>query len=157
MDERFDTPRRLRRMAPKTAATAAVFRNAEKLAYGVIANVSTTGACIVTDRRLPPGNEVTLKLSFYRQADLYEIPARIVWSRRGGAGEKAFAGLQLHGVQFTVTSAVLKARLHELLTGDSFIDVYRPTSTEFDVLQKALSPELDQLVAKIDETTGPEK
>jgi len=156
MDKRFDTPRRLRRMAPKSAATAAVFRDAQKLAYGVVTNLSATGACIVTDSRMAPGSDVTLKLSFYRQAELYEIPARIVWSRMGGMREKGFEGLQLHGVHFTVSSAFLKARLHELLDSAGFIDVFRPTSTEFDVLQNALSGELDELGNRIHETTGDE-
>jgi len=65
MDKRFDVPRTIRRMAPKHAATAAVFRDSEQLAYGVVTNLSVTGACIVTDSRLDPGSNVDLKLSFY--------------------------------------------------------------------------------------------
>ncbi len=156
MDERFDVPRAIRRMAPKNAATAAVFRESQQLAYGVVTNVSVTGACIVTDSRLSPGSNVDLKLSFYHQPDLYEVGARVVWNRRGGAREKGFEGLQLHGVHFTLASAVLKSRLHALLGSEEFVDVYRPSATEFDVLQNALSGELDELGSKIDETTGDE-
>ncbi len=156
MDKRFDVPRTIRRMEPKHAATAAVFRDSQQLAYGVVTNLSVTGACIVTDSRLEPGSNVELKLSFYQQASLYELPARVVWNRRGGAREKGFEGLQLHGVQFTLSSALQKSRLHALLDGEDFKDVFRPSATEFDVLQNALSSELDELGSKIHETTGDE-
>lgn len=156
MDKRFDVPRTIRRMEPKHAATAAVFRDSQQLAYGVVTNLSVTGACIVTDSRLEPGSNVELKFSFYQQASLYELPARVVWNRRGGAREKGFEGLQLHGVQFTLSSALQKSRLHTLLDGEDFEDVFRPSATEFDVLQNALSSELDELGSKIHETTGEE-
>ncbi len=154
MEKRFDVPRTIRRMEPKHAATAAVFRDSQQLAYGVVTNVSVTGACIVTDSRLTPGSNVNLKLSFYQQPKLYEVGARVVWSRRGGAGEKGFEGLQLHGMQFTLSSALQKSRLHALLGGEDFEDVFRPSATEFDVLTNALSGELDELASKIHKTTG---
>lgn len=156
MENRFDVPRRIRRLAPKYSATAAVFRNSEQLAYGVVTNVSVTGACIVTDSRIVPGSDVELKLSFFQEPELYEIPARVVWNRRGGAREKGFEGLQLHGVQFAFSSALLRSRLHALLDGENFIDVYRPSATEFDVLQNALSADLAELGSKISRTTDGE-
>jgi len=154
MEKRFDIPRTIRRMEPKHAATAAVSRDSQQLAYGVVTNVSVTGACIVTDSRMDPGSDVDLRLSFYQQPNLYEIRARIVWNRRGGTREKGFEGLQLHGVQFTLSSALQKLRLHALLEGEDFEDVFRPSATEFDVLQNALSGELAELGSKIHKTTG---
>jgi len=156
MDKRFDVLRTIRRMEPKHAATAAVFRDSQQLAYGVVTNLSVTGACIVTDSQLEPGSNVSLKLSFYQQPTLYELAARVVWNRRGGAREKGFEGLQLHGVRFTLASALQKSRLHALLDGKDFEDVFRPSATEFDVLQNALSSELDELGSKLHETTGEE-
>ena len=156
MEKRFDVPRTIRRLQPKHAATASVFRDSQQLAYGVVTNVSVTGACIVTDSRLDPGSDVDLRLSFYRQPNLYELGARVVWNRRGGAGEKGFEGLQLHGVRFTLSSALQKSRLYALLKGEDFEDAFRPSATEFDVLQNALSGELDALGAKIHKTTGEE-
>ena len=154
MGKRFDTPRTIRRMEPKHAATAAVFRDAQQLAYGVVTNVSVTGACIVTDSRLAPGSDVDLKLSFYQQPSLYEVGARVVWNRRGEAQEKGVEGLQLHGVHFTLSNALQKSRLHALLDGEDFDDVFRPSATEFDILQDALSSELDELGSKMHKTTG---
>ena len=117
--------------------------------------MSVTGACIVTDRRLVEGHDMTLKLSLYRQAELFEISAPIVWVRKRGAKELGFEGLQLHGVRFTESSATLKARFPSILGGDAFVDVFSP-STEFDVLQSELAVELKKLGAKMNQTTGAE-
>jgi len=100
MEKHFDIPRTIRRVKPKHAATAAVFGDSQLLTYGVVTNLSVTGACIVTESEMAPGSDVDLKLSFYRYPDLYEIGARVVWNRCGGAREKGFEGLQLHGVRF---------------------------------------------------------
>ena len=154
MEKHFDIPQTIRRMAPKQAATVAVFRDSQQLAYGVVTNVSVTGACIVTDSRLAPESDVDLKLSFYRQTDLYEIGARVVWNRRGGAGEKGFEGLQLHGVRFTLWSALQKSRLHALLAGEDFVHVFRPSATESDFLHDTLDGDLDELFSKIQKITG---
>ncbi len=146
MEKHFDIPRTIRRIKPKHAATAAVFRDSQQLTYGVVTNLSVSGACIVTDSRLAPGSNVDLKLSFYRYPDLYEIGARVVWNRRGRARENGFEGLQLHGVRFnygsTLWSALQKFRLDKILDGEDFLDIYRDRQ---DALQQALSDELDEL------------
>lgn len=145
MEKRFDNPRTVGRMAARHAATVAVFRNSQQLAFGVVTNLSVSGACIVTDNRLAPGSYVDLKLSLYRQPRLHEIGARVVWSRPGGAREKGFEDMLLHGVYFMRSSALQKSRLHTLLTNEDFVNVFRPSGTEFDFLQDALAGELDEL------------
>ena len=124
--------RTIRRMAPKHAATAAVFMDSQPPVYGVLTNVSVTGACIVTDRCLARGSDVDLKLSLYQQLGIYKIAARVVWSRRAGAREEGFEGLPLHGVQFTLPSACEKLRSTRLsparISSTSFVP-RRPSST----------------------------
>ena len=154
MDKRFDILRTNGRMAPKHAATVAVYKNSGQLAVGVVTDISPTGACIVTDKRLAPGSDVYLKFSLHRQRRLHEIGARVVWSRTGGAREKDFEYLPLHGVHFALSSALQKSRLHALLTSKEFVDVFRPSATEFDFLQDALAGEFDELGSKIQEITG---
>ena len=141
-------------MAPTHVAPAAVFRNAQQIAFGELTNLSVTGACIVIDSRLDPGSDVDVTLSFYQQPCLYEVAASVVWNRRGGAGEKGFEGLQLHGMQFMLSSALQKSRLHELLAGKNFVDVFRPSATEFDFLLNALAGELEELGSKMHKITG---
>ena len=154
MEKRFDIPRTIGRMAPKHAAPAAVFRDDQQLAFGALTDISATGACIATNNRLDPGSDVDLMLSFYRQPSLYELAASVVWSRLGGAREKGFEGLQLHGVQFMLSSALQRSRLHALLAGENFVNVFRPSETEFDFLLCALAGELYELGNKMLKITG---
>ena len=154
MEKRFDIPRTIGRKAPKHAATVAVFSNSQRLAFGVVTNLSVTGACIVTASRLAPRIDVELKLSLYRQPRLHEIEARVVWIRPGGAREKGFEDMLLHGVHFTLSSALQKSRLHTLLADEDFVHVFSPSATEFDFLQDALAGEFDELGSKIQKITG---
>ena len=152
--EKFDIPRRIGRMAPKHVARAAVFKDSQQLGFGVLTNLSMTGACIATETRLAPGSDVDLTLSFYRQPCLYELAASVVWSRPGGPDEKGFEGVQLHGVRFTFSSALQKLRLHALLDDEGFVHVFHPSATELDFLRNALAGEFDELASKIQKITG---
>ena len=138
MEKCFDIPRTIRRMAPTHAAPAGVFRNSQQLAFGIVTNISVTGACIAVASLLAPGSDVDLTLSFYQQPRLYDIAARVVWSRAGGTGDEGFEDLQLHGMQFTLSSALQKLQLHALLDGTDFASVFHPSATEFEFLQNEL-------------------
>ena len=144
MENSFDVPRTIRRIKPRQAATVAVFRKSRQLAFGVVINLSVTGACIVTASRLAPQIEVDLKLSLHRQPPMHEIGARVAWSRSGGAREKVSQGLHLHGVRFTLSSALQKSRLYALLDDERFVHVFRPSATEFDFLQDAVAGDFDE-------------
>lgn len=148
------SPRTARRLAPRQSATAAVYRGEQQLAYGIVRNVSLSGACIITDSSLPPGMDVLLKLSFYEQPTLIETSARVIWNGRAGAEEPHLRGMLLHGVFFTLATAMERARLSDLLRSDAFVSTYDPDTTEFDHLQSSLSDALDELGAKLGRAIG---
>jgi hypothetical protein len=157
MPEQISTPRTVRRLVPRQSATVAVYRGEQQVGYGILANVSEAGACIVTDSLMSPGTDLRLKLSFYQQPRLFETIARVVWSREASESERGFAGLRLHGLRFTVTSTLERSRLVALLQReDSFVTVFKPTVTEFDRLASSLSNELDALGEKMDKNVGRE-
>lgn len=157
MPEQSSTPRTVRRLVPRQSATVAVYRGEQQVGYGVLANVSEAGACIVTDSLMAAGMDLRLKLSFYQQPRLFETVARVVWSREATAADQGFAGLRLHGLRFTVTSTVERSRLVAILQKeDAFVTVFKPTVTEFDRLANSLSNELDALGEKIDKNVGRE-
>jgi hypothetical protein len=157
MAEQYESLRAVRRLIPKQAATASVYRDEQRLAYGILTNISVSGACIVTDSRLIPGSDVNLRLSFYQQPTLIETGARIVWNRQGSGQDKGFEGLQLHGVRFTHTASSHRGRLIEVLDTGAFETVYTPTATEFERLQNELGAVLDELGTKISKTIGNHK
>jgi hypothetical protein len=156
MPEQISTPRTVRRLVPRQSATVA-YRGEQQVGYGILADVSEAGACIVTDSLMVPGTDLRLKLSFYREARLFETIARVVWSRDAAESDRGFAGLRLHGLRFTVTSTVERSRLVAILQKeDSFVTVFKPTVTEFDRLASSLSNELDALGEKMDKNLGRE-
>jgi hypothetical protein len=151
------TLRTVRRLVPRQSATVAVYRGEQQVGYGILANVSEAGACIVTDSLMAPGTDLRLKLSFYQQPRLFETIARVVWSRDASPADRGFDGLRLHGLRFTVTSTVERSRLATLLQkDDSFVTVFKPEVTEFDRLASSLSNELDALGEKMDKNLGRE-
>ena len=157
MPEQTSAPRTVRRLVPRQSATVAVYRADHQVGYGILANVSEAGACIVTDALMAAGTDLRLKLSFYQQPRLFETIARVIWSREASASDGAFAGLRLHGLRFTVTSTQERSRLVALLQKeDSFVTVFKPTVTEFDRLASSLSNELDALGEKMDKNVGRE-
>lgn len=154
------------RLAPRHSATAAVYAGREQLAYGVLTNVSQTGACIVTDSLFAAGADVNLKLSFYQQPELIETPARVVWNRVGADTEGHLQGLQLYGVRFTQTPEPEAHRLSQLLGTEAFVTVYDPAAdasasapayaSEFERLQSALESDLDRLAERLTDSVGGE-
>ncbi len=74
MEKGFDIPRTIRRMAPKHAAPAGVFRNSQQLAFGIVTNISVTGACIAVASLLAPGR--TCRRRWYKA----ERPCRCIRS-----------------------------------------------------------------------------
>ena len=66
----------------------------------------------------------------------------------------ASTGCNYTALQFMLSSALQKSRLHALLAGENFIDVFRPSVTEFDLLLNALAGELEELGSKMHKITG---
>jgi hypothetical protein len=140
---------------PRQSATVAVYRGEQQVGYGILANVSEVGACIVTDTLMTPGTDLRLKLSFYREARLFETVARVVWSDEAPPSDQSYAGLRLHGLRFTVTSTLERSRLLAILQKEeAFVTVFKPAVTEFDRLASSLSGELDALGEKMDKSLG---
>lgn len=156
MDKSFDNPRTISRVAPKQSATASVFRHRQQIAYGIITNVSVTGACIVTDNTLMAGSDIDVQLSFYQEPQLFDVKARVVWNRMGRQGEQGLAGLQLHGVRFMGVSALQRSQLHSVLVSENFESIFKPATTEFELFQSSLSQELDDVVSRFQKATGQE-
>jgi len=48
--------------------------------YGVVANISAGGACVLTDASYPLGETLDLELSFYREPQVVPACGRIVWT-----------------------------------------------------------------------------
>jgi len=142
-----------RRLTPRKPVTVALESGDATRAYGVVTNISETGACVVTDSAVGQGRIVLLRMSFYRHADLFEAQARVVWSgeERGPSSTRA----ALQGVQFTELSDRELLKLRGLLDSPDF--VYGEGShvtPEFEDLVSALRQDLGRLGTKLRRVTN---
>ncbi len=144
-------PRRAKRLAPKKSATVAIRTEDASVVYGVVLNISDSGACIATAAPLPTGANVHLEISIYRQPMVFETEAHIVWSRDGARLAKNLRGLLLHGVQFD-TSDEGAERLDTLLSSPELEVVFAPTPMDFNAFVEALSPDLERLVSLLEKS-----
>jgi Tfp pilus assembly protein PilZ len=106
-------PRQRARIVPPDPITVAIDdENGLPLAYGVIANVSESGACVWTDGRLEPGARLVLRISFPRPPEVHEVAARVVWGDEGE--DRSGARMQRYGVQWHEVTSACVQRLRDL-------------------------------------------
>ena len=68
------------RTVPQRAITVAIEGPPWGRSYGVIANISAGGACVLTDASLPLGQSLELELSFFREPAIVPAAGRVVWT-----------------------------------------------------------------------------
>jgi Tfp pilus assembly protein PilZ len=65
------------------------------VAYGIVTNISETGACVRTDIPFTVGEELLLRLSFAREAQPLSATGRVIWQNGHGPGALR------HGLEWT--------------------------------------------------------
>jgi hypothetical protein len=146
-----------RRFAPRNSVTVAIQDQDSPFAYGVVTNISPSGACLVTAKPLPTGSTVHLRVSFYLQPELFEAQARVVWSRddkRNLEGDDPLRGFLFHGVEFSGIPTNQRAKLLHMLDSPDFQLIYSPNNGEFESLMSELGDDLKQLGTKFTRETG---
>jgi hypothetical protein len=109
----YTPPRRLARIVPPSPMTVAIEDEAGlHLCYGVIANVSESGACVWTDGLLATSSRLLLRVSFGRLSEVHEIGGLVVWEgvENGARG----AAMRRFGIEWREASAPCVSRLREL-------------------------------------------
>ncbi len=92
--------RAFRRLLPRRLFVLTIQGDQPLPAYGVVNDISDSGASISTDHLLPPGHDVRLKICF--NPDIYfDTEARVMWSRERPGPRQDALGAALHGIQFT--------------------------------------------------------
>ena len=106
-------PRARARIVPPSPITVAIDdENALPLGYGVIANVSESGACVWTDGALDPGAALSLRVSFAQPSEVHEVAASVVWGDEGE--DRAGHPMQRYGLRWQDASASCVLRLRHL-------------------------------------------
>jgi hypothetical protein len=108
--------RRTVRIVPRRPITVALEDAGAPFAYGVVANISTAGACIWTDARLDAGRSVALRLSFPKGSRPLDAEGVVVW--RGGSSETSTEGLR-YGLQWSGESPGGEERLARMIAASA--------------------------------------
>lgn len=87
--------RRAVRVVPSRAITVAIEDHGVPRAYGVVANISETGACVLTNGAFRVGERLLLQLSFAREPVPLETVGDVVWS-----GATQDRGVLRYGLQW---------------------------------------------------------
>lgn len=154
MQGEFSVARASRRFAPRNSATVALSHSKTRLNYGVVLNISDTGACVVTEKPLPPLGRVHLQISFYQHPEILEARGRVVWSRRGDQLGPQLSGALLNGIQFEELSREHQRRLAQLLSSPEFQLTFAPKSRDFEMMLNDLREELERLGLRLERDTG---
>lgn len=105
------------RIIPPTPITVAIDDEETGLClcYGVIANVSDSGACVWTNGVLPTGARLVLRVSFAHPPEVHEVAGNVVWEGDVAPAASPMApGLRRFGVQWIGASLACLARLREV-------------------------------------------
>lgn len=74
--------RRSPRIVPPAPITVAIEQDdGSELAYGVIADISGSGACVWTDAHLAIGTNLRFRISFAQPPEVHEMAGAVVWVR----------------------------------------------------------------------------
>jgi hypothetical protein len=101
------------RIIPAHPITVAIEEEARPVvAYGTIADISGSGACVWTDARLDIGHTLRFRISFPHPPEVHELVGVIVWAQDPleGMGEES----RRYGIEWLGASREARARLREL-------------------------------------------
>ncbi|HKC10443.1 MAG TPA: PilZ domain-containing protein [Vicinamibacteria bacterium] len=91
--------RNAHRVVPAKAVTVALENPKGPPAYGVVANISVRGGCVLTAASFEPGEEIVVALRFPREPQTIDSPGHIVWIREGPAGTVLY-GLKFDAIRY---------------------------------------------------------
>jgi hypothetical protein len=114
----YSPPRRRARIVPPSPMTVAIEdESGLPIGYGVIANVSETGACVWTDGIIAKASRLRLRVSFAHFSEVHEIGGVVVWE--GAENGAPGTAMRRFGVEWADASASCVARLRELALRES--------------------------------------
>ncbi len=109
--------RRTGRFVPATSVTVALLEENLPIAYGVVRDLSESGACIMTNISLTPGRTYQFRMSFFG-GEILEALARVVWRESLRPNGSELVGVP-HGIEFTdINEANLENLRRILRTGE---------------------------------------
>jgi Tfp pilus assembly protein PilZ len=143
--------RNFTRVRPRTVVSLAMYQG-ESIppAYGIVSDISETGACIHSDRLHYRGQRLQLRIQFAAQPELFETQGRVRWIKPALDGENGVRGGALAGIEFHLPSTTSMSKLRRLLVSPDF-EFPDSGGRQFEEFLSAMRPFLLKLGALLDE------
>jgi len=104
--------RQTARIVPPHPITIAIEQDSDApVAYGVIADISESGACVWTDADLVVGSTLTFRISFADPPDVHEVVGVVAWAE---AGHHDRRGTRRSGVAWLHATRECRRRLLDI-------------------------------------------
>src|SRR5262245_47802328 len=89
------------RVRPRGLVSLAMYQG-ERIppAFGIVSDISETGACIHSDRVHFRGQKLQLRIQFASEPELFETQAKVCWIKPALGGENGVRGGALTGIEF---------------------------------------------------------
>jgi hypothetical protein len=105
------------RLVPENAVMVSIYVGTEQ-AYGLLANISEAGACVVSGINFEPGNKVLLRVGFDNESEPFSSEAKVVWSRDESESDKK--ATFVIGLKFDIMSEEQRNLLKSVLARPGF-------------------------------------
>lgn len=113
----YTPERKWPRLVPANSIMASIYAGVEQ-AYGLIANISESGACVASGIAFKTGSKVLLRIGFEPEKEPFTTEAKIVWSREGTESKQN--PTFYHGVEFNLSTEEQRKELHLILSRPNF-------------------------------------
>jgi hypothetical protein len=145
------------RVRPRGLVSLAMYQG-ERIppAFGIVSDISETGACIHSDRVHFRGQKLQLRIQFASEPELFETQAKVRWIKPALGGENGVRGGALTGIEFHLPSFTSMSRLRRLLVSPDF-EFPQSGSREFEEFLRAMRPFLLRLGAVLDQMSKVEQ
>ena len=102
------------RIVPPDPITVAVEKNGGALlSYGVIADISSRGACVWTETHLGVGATLRFRISFAEPPEVHDLVGTVVWDR-AALPERGRRDAARCGIQWVGATRKCRSRLRDL-------------------------------------------
>ncbi len=129
------------RLIPAKSVMVSIFSGSDQ-AFGLLADVSEMGACIVSGVHFEPGGSILVRIESEAEGKPFTSQAKVIWSRDESKPNKPEF---VCGVQFTNVIEEQRAELKAVLNHPEFQKPVVPGKPEPE------SGELDEIMVDLDE------
>jgi hypothetical protein len=145
----YSPERKWPRLVPDNAVMVSIYVGTEQ-AYGLLANISEAGACVVSGVDFESGRKVLLRIGFEDGREPFSSEAKVIWSRDESESEKKATFVL--GLRFYLISDEQQLLLKEVLARPGFKPVVpgkASMSDGLDAMMMDLGEDLDELASKV--------